>query len=73
MRKGEPLSLFLFLIVVEGLNIMMNALVKADLFIGYKVGNSNMVSITHLQFADDTLLIGVKRKKIKRLTLTNEH
>jgi hypothetical protein len=39
---------------------MMNALVEASLFMGYKVGNSNMVSIIDLQFADDTLLVGVK-------------
>ena len=37
---------------------MMNALVEAGLFSSYKVGANNHVSITHLQFADDTLLIG---------------
>jgi len=37
---------------------MMKALVEAGLFSGYKVGANNHVSITHLQFADDTLLIG---------------
>jgi len=38
---------------------MMNALVEAGHFSGYKVGaNNNLVPITHLQFADDTLLIG---------------
>ena len=59
LRQDDPLSPFLFLIVVEGLNVMMNALVEAGLFSSYKVGaNNNLVSITHLQFADDTLLIG---------------
>jgi hypothetical protein len=59
LRQGDPLSPFLFLIAAEGLNVMMNALVEAGLFSGYKVGdNNNLVSITHLQFADDTLLIG---------------
>ncbi|KEH38027.1 hypothetical protein MTR_2g056180 [Medicago truncatula] len=37
---------------------MMNALVEVDFFSGYKVGANNHISITHLQFADDTLLIG---------------
>jgi len=37
----------------------MNALLEVGLFSGYKVGaNNNLVSITHLQFVDDTLLIG---------------
>jgi len=59
LRQGDPLSPFLFLIAAEGLNVMMNALVEAGHFSGYKVGaNNNLVSITHLQFADDTLLIG---------------
>ena len=58
-RQGDPLSPFLFLIAAEGLNVMMNALGEAGHFSGYKVGAiNNLVSITHLQFADDTLLIG---------------
>ena len=57
LRQGDPLSPFLFLIAVEGLNVMMKALVETDLFSGYKVGANNHVSITHLQFADDTVLI----------------
>jgi len=55
----DPLSPFLFLIAAEGLNVMMNSLVEVGLFSGYKVGTNNiLVSITHLQFADDTSLIG---------------
>jgi len=58
LRQGDPLSPFLFLIAAGGLNVMMKALVEAGLFSGYKVGANNHVSITHLQFVDDTLLIG---------------
>jgi len=58
LRQGVPLSPFLFLISAEDLNVMMKALVEADLFSGYKVGANNHLSITHLQFVDDTLLIG---------------
>jgi len=57
MRQGDPLSPFLFLIVAEGLHVMMNALVEASMFTGYKVGADNLASITSLQFADDTLLV----------------
>jgi len=58
LRQGDPLSPFLFLIAAEGLNIMMNVLVEAGLYSSYKVGANNLDQITHLQFADDTLLIG---------------
>jgi hypothetical protein len=60
LYQGDPLSPFLFLIGVEGLNVIMNALVDGDLYSGYKVGRTNDVSISHLQFVDDTLLMGVK-------------
>jgi len=41
LRQGDPLSPFLFLIAAEGLNVMMNALVEAGIFSGYKVGSNN--------------------------------
>jgi len=59
LRQGDPFSPFLFLIAVEGLNVMMKALVEAGLFSGYKVGANNHVSITHLQSDDDTF-VGTK-------------
>jgi len=60
LRQGDPLSLFLFLLAAEGLNVMMNSMVENNLFTGYGVGNANSVAVSHLQFADDTLLVGVK-------------
>jgi len=39
---------------------MMSAAVEAALFKGYEVGSTNSVVVSHLQFADDTLLLGVK-------------
>jgi len=33
---------------------------EETLFMGYKGGRSNNASISHLQFANDTLLVGVK-------------
>lgn len=57
LRQRDPLSPFLFLIVAEGLNVIMREVVALGCFNGYKVGD---VSISHLQFADDTLRIGEK-------------
>jgi hypothetical protein len=60
LRQGDPLSPFLFHLAAEGLNVMMQALVDANLFTGYKIGEHQGMHISHLQFADDTLLLGEK-------------
>ncbi|CAJ2667239.1 unnamed protein product [Trifolium pratense] len=60
LRQGDPLSPFLFLLAAEGLNVLMEAMVARNLFVGYSLGESDPVSVSHLQFADDTLLMGVK-------------
>jgi len=36
----------------------MSMVMDAHLFNGYGVGSNNEVRLTHLQFADDTLIIG---------------
>jgi len=39
---------------------MKKAMVESEIFKGYRVGVTNQVVVSHLQFADDTLLIGEK-------------
>jgi len=60
LRQGDPLSPFLFLLAVEGLNVLMKAVVDSNLFIGYRFGLHNELFVSHLQFADVTLLMGEK-------------
>jgi len=60
LRQGDPLSPFLFLLAAEGLNVMMTSMVANNLFTGFGVGGLNSVRVSHLQFPDDTLLLGVK-------------
>ncbi|GKV27067.1 hypothetical protein SLEP1_g36277 [Rubroshorea leprosula] len=57
LRQGDPLSPFLFLIVVEGLNGLMSSAVEKELYKGVTVGK-DAVMVTHLQFADDTIFFG---------------
>jgi len=60
LRQGDPLSPFLFLLAAEGLSIVMKAVVDSHLFTGYRFGSNGAVAISHLQFVDDTLLVGDK-------------
>ncbi|GKV34438.1 hypothetical protein SLEP1_g42813 [Rubroshorea leprosula] len=57
IRQGDPLSPFLFLIVAEGLNGLVSSAVEKQLYKGVAVGNEG-VSVSHLQFADDTIFFG---------------
>ncbi|MCH79554.1 cysteine-rich receptor-like protein kinase [Trifolium medium] len=58
LRQGDPLSPFLFLLAAEGLNVMMRAMVQSNFFTGYSIGSVSPKVVSHLQFADDTLLLG---------------
>jgi len=60
LRQGDPLSPFLFLLAAEGFNVLMNVVVGAQMFKGYGVGHVGDVRLTHLQFLDDTIIIGEK-------------
>nr|XP_012570218.1 uncharacterized protein LOC105851898 [Cicer arietinum] len=60
LRQGDPLSSFLFLIVVEGLNVLFSTYVEANQFKGFEVGSNEFI-VSLLQFADDTLIMGEKR------------
>ncbi|GKV36766.1 hypothetical protein SLEP1_g44860 [Rubroshorea leprosula] len=57
LRQGDPLTPFLFLIVAEGLNGIISSAVSKGTFEGITIGKGE-ISITHLQFADDNLMMG---------------
>jgi len=60
LRQGDPLSPFLFLLAAEGFHVLMESLSRNNLFSGYQVGRNAETFVTHLQFADDTLIVGNK-------------
>ncbi|KAJ9567283.1 hypothetical protein OSB04_003249 [Centaurea solstitialis] len=57
IRQGDPMAPFLFLVVAEGLHIMVEEAIGRGLFKGLKVGNGGVV-LSHLQYADDVLFFG---------------
>jgi hypothetical protein len=58
VRQGDPLFLFLFVIVMEAFSRIAKASIDHSLFSGFVVGarGSEQVHISHLLFADDTLV-----------------
>jgi len=45
LRQGDPLSPFLFLLAVEGFNVLMQSVVEAGLFNGYRLGRENALGL----------------------------
>ncbi|KAK6145708.1 hypothetical protein DH2020_022528 [Rehmannia glutinosa] len=61
LRQGDPLSPFLF-VFCEGLNLLINKACERNIFEAYSVGKDK-VKISHLQFADDTIVLGNATKE----------
>lgn len=60
--QGDPLSLFLFILVVDCLSRMLDQDAKKGIIEGFDVGNGAL-SINHLQSADDTILFSSPGKE----------
>lgn len=58
LRQGDPLSPFLFILAVEGLSVMVSNVVARHMYNGYRVGGGAF-KVTHLQYVDDTLFVGM--------------
>jgi hypothetical protein len=58
LRQGDHLSPILFVFFMEALSKLLTATVHRGLLLGFAVGSgsSKMVNISHLLFADDTLV-----------------
>jgi hypothetical protein len=56
LRQGDPLSPYLFLIVAEGFSSLLHTVEQQGLIEGIKIC-PNAPSVSHLLFADDSLLL----------------
>ncbi|GKD35184.1 putative RNA-directed DNA polymerase, eukaryota, reverse transcriptase zinc-binding domain protein, partial [Tanacetum coccineum] len=56
LRQGDPLSPFLFIIIMEGLHVAILDSVRTGLIRGIKIGYSD-VNLSHLFFADDVIIM----------------
>ncbi|GKV35501.1 hypothetical protein SLEP1_g43759 [Rubroshorea leprosula] len=57
LRQGDPLSLFLFLMIAERLHGLVKKAKKEGLLHGIEVGSKGL-TISLLQFVDDTVILG---------------
>lgn len=62
LRQGDPLSPFLFLLVMEALNVAMLGVVDSNMFIPYMIG-SHTIQVSYLFYADDVIFMGHWSKK----------
>jgi hypothetical protein len=70
VRQGDPLSPFLFVLVMEAFSRMLGAFTERGLISGFSVGSSGQVrvNVSHLLFADDTLVFcGANSSQIRHL------
>ncbi|GKB47787.1 RNA-directed DNA polymerase, eukaryota, reverse transcriptase zinc-binding domain protein, partial [Tanacetum coccineum] len=68
LKQGDPLSPFLFILVMESLHISFKKNLDAGLFRGIQIDGS--MSLSHLFYADDAVFIG-KWEKSNISTLVN--
>lgn len=57
VRQGNSLSLFLFIITMEGLNVAMRTTCQKSIFQGFKILIDG-TKVSHLFYADDAIFIG---------------
>ncbi|GKA08676.1 RNA-directed DNA polymerase, eukaryota [Tanacetum coccineum] len=55
LKQGDPLSPFLFILIMESLHISFQRMVDAGMFTGIKI--NSMVNLSHLFYVDDAIFL----------------
>nr|GEW69932.1 RNA-directed DNA polymerase, eukaryota [Tanacetum cinerariifolium] len=56
LKQGDPLALYLFILIMESLHLSFSRVIDARIFNGVKIDASTMIS--HLFYANDAVFIG---------------
>nr|GEU29659.1 RNA-directed DNA polymerase, eukaryota [Tanacetum cinerariifolium] len=56
LNQGDPLSPFLFILVMESLHLSFQRVEEAEMFKGIKIGPT--VTLSHMFYADDAVFVG---------------
>ncbi|GKA19920.1 RNA-directed DNA polymerase, eukaryota [Tanacetum coccineum] len=57
LKQGDPLSPFLFILIMESLHLSFQHIVDAGMFHGIKLGGG-LVNLSHMFYADDVVFVG---------------
>ncbi|GJV65700.1 RNA-directed DNA polymerase, eukaryota [Tanacetum coccineum] len=68
LKQGDPLSPFLFILVMESLHISFNNILNSGLYKGIRIDES--LTLSHLFYADDAVFLG-KWDKTNVITIVN--
>ncbi|XP_071714100.1 uncharacterized mitochondrial protein AtMg01250-like [Rutidosis leptorrhynchoides] len=68
LRQGDPLSPFIFLIIMEGLCILIRDSVRDGRIRGAHIGNPE-INISHLFYTDDVVVVSDWHQEILENTL----
>nr|GEV87888.1 RNA-directed DNA polymerase, eukaryota [Tanacetum cinerariifolium] len=57
LKQGDPLSPFLFILIMESLHLSFQRIVDAGMFHGIKLGRG-LVNLSHMFYADEVVFVG---------------
>ncbi|GJS23405.1 RNA-directed DNA polymerase, eukaryota, partial [Tanacetum coccineum] len=60
LRQGDPLSSFLFILVMESLYVAFQRVITKGMFVSILVGKNDLVHISYLFYADDAIFIDIQ-------------